>query len=394
MKLWLLNQLHLLNNLKKGFIVGQRHPYAFTVQKKTMSDSYHVDAAIKWLSSAQDHSRSDGVSSMYNLLSDTWGEAYRETTGYIIPTFIAYSKISNNKTFFERAFRMGDWEIKVQDKSGGVGEKINDGNVRLKIFNTGQVILGWCALFDETHSQKYLSAAQKAADWIIKHQDTNGGWDGDFSNNGAKTFDTRVAWALEELYKRAKNEKYRESAQKNILWAMSQQRKNGWFDATSLSSPEKPWTHLIAYTISGILKYSLITGDKNAFKSAMTASASVAKYFTNMGGSKFLPATFNSKWESDDQYSCLTGNFQFAVIWCILFKESGNEIFNKATEKMTYQMKQLQFINSPKNETYGGIAGSYPISGPYASYAIPNWGVKFFADMLIVKNHSEYNLLG
>ena len=32
---------------------------------------------------------------------------------------------------------------------------------------------------------------------------------------------------------------------------------------------------------------------------------------------------------------------------------------------------------------YGGLPGSYPIGGDYCSYAISNWGVKFFADALL-----------
>ena len=50
-----------------------------------------VDAAIEWLCAAQDRSKSNdgGVARDYSLLAD-WASSYPETTGYIIPTFLAH----------------------------------------------------------------------------------------------------------------------------------------------------------------------------------------------------------------------------------------------------------------------------------------------------------------
>ena len=80
------------------------------------SDSEHLDSALQWLCCAHDKG-SGGVSAGYSFLRG-WLPPYPETTGYIIPTMLRASKI--NGEFAERARRMGDWEIEIQLKNGGV----------------------------------------------------------------------------------------------------------------------------------------------------------------------------------------------------------------------------------------------------------------------------------
>ncbi len=62
---------------------------------------------------------SGGVSAGYSL-ENGWTPPYPETTGYIIPTFIKYSKLVNNKEYLNRAIKMADWEIEIQMKDGAV----------------------------------------------------------------------------------------------------------------------------------------------------------------------------------------------------------------------------------------------------------------------------------
>jgi len=50
---------------------------------------------------------------------------------------------------------LGDWEIAIQSPEGGAGEPVGVYVMRPRIFNTGQVILGWVALFAETGDNKY-----------------------------------------------------------------------------------------------------------------------------------------------------------------------------------------------------------------------------------------------
>src|SRR5688572_11741554 len=71
-------------------------------------DKVHLKAAMDWLSEAQDVMGSGGVSTLYDLRHNTWTKEYRETTGYIIETFVEYYRLSAEQEYLERAVRMGD----------------------------------------------------------------------------------------------------------------------------------------------------------------------------------------------------------------------------------------------------------------------------------------------
>ncbi len=382
------------HSFQKRVVLPLRFPGVFSTSENAETsatidtDATHLNLAIDWLKNTQDISNCPGIPAVYNILSNTWGNPYRETTGYIIPTFIALSKITGDSGYLSRAISMGDWEIQEQHLSGGIGEPRDDGNPGLKIFNTGQVMFGWCALYDETNEQKYLEAALRAARWLMKNQETNGTWE-KFSNNGPKTFDSRVAWALEEISKRSGNEQCADAARRAVEWTLGQQHENGWFSNTSLSKHGKPWTHLIAYTISGLWEYGYLKNDMRVMDAAEKSARVLAQHFVQLGISEFLSATFDQNWQPADNYSCLTGNAQFAFIWLRIFEKTRDELFLKAAKKMVEQMKGLQIRNTKDRRILGGLTGSHPMSGSYVAYGIPNWGVKFFADMLIADINIE-----
>lgn len=359
--------------------------------KKTYSDQKHLVSVVDWLKTAQNASGSAGVSAFYDLLDKKWGLPYRETTGYIIPTFVNYAKISTDKEFLERAVNMGNWEIENQDLGGGIGEIMNDGSLQLKIFNTGQVILGMCALYDKFNDKKHLETSIKAANWLLINQKDTGEWK-KFSNNGPKTFDSRVAWSLLEVYRRTGDQRYKTSAENHLKWVLGQQKKNGWFQNTGLSNLSRPWTHLIAYTISGLLECYIILKDEKFLKSALIPSEKILEYYKE-SGYNYLPGTFDQNWESKDKYSCLTGNAQMATIWIKLHKITGDKKFLDGAEKIIEQLKKLQIIKTNNANINGGLAGSHPISGEYAAYKLPNWVAKFFADALMLKENPDLPLL-
>ena len=139
-------------------------------------DAIHLKAVMDWLCKAQDITRCGGVSCYYDIISKKWGKPYRETTGYIIETFINYFYDTNNKTYLERAKKMGDWERNVQCEDGAFGEIKKDGTVNKKIFNTGQVMIGLVSLYKETKEKKYLEAAEKAGEWLVENQEQDGSW--------------------------------------------------------------------------------------------------------------------------------------------------------------------------------------------------------------------------
>ena len=76
--------------------------------------------AIAWLGRAQDHSTTadGGVARHYSLLSG-WGPSYPETTGYIVPTMLAWAEARGDEEALDRARRMLDWLTSIQLPDGG-----------------------------------------------------------------------------------------------------------------------------------------------------------------------------------------------------------------------------------------------------------------------------------
>src|SRR6266849_4149796 len=150
----------MLGLLAEDWRAGLRHP-------RPGDSRRHLDATMDWLCRAQNHAGGAGVSAGYSLVYD-WLAAYPETTGYIIPTFFDYAVLTGKEEFRVRAVRMAEWEIEIQMPSGAVlGGLYRHGQQDGPpvVFNTGQVILGWCRAFDETGDERFLLAALRGAKW-------------------------------------------------------------------------------------------------------------------------------------------------------------------------------------------------------------------------------------
>jgi hypothetical protein len=360
------------------------------IKYQPSSNKIHLKAAIDWLCRAQDITGCGGCSASYGF--DTgWKPPYPETTGYIISTFLKYSSFIGDKSFIDRAKRMGDWEIDIQMSSGAVrgGSGINDYPI---IFNTGMVILGWSDLYRYTGNQRYLSAAVKAADWLCLNQDSDGKWSKYTYNGIPHAYHSRVAWSLLEVYKNTNNSKYLDAAIRNIKWVLSLVQQNGWIEEMWFQRGENPLTHTIIYTLRGLLECSGILEGEIKIKTQdvvlQAAEIILQKYEMNKKPNhsmpEYLSGRFNSEWQQSANFSCLTGNAQVAIVWLKIYHFKSDERFLNAAIKITDQLKETHNLNSNNPGIRGGIAGCYPIWGNYMQFCYPNWAAKFFADSLIL----------
>ena len=79
-----------------------------------------IDAGSAWLCRSQNHSASqDGGVARHYILVTGWGVFYAETTGYIVPTLLAYAKLHGDATVYERARRMLKRLASIQLPCGG-----------------------------------------------------------------------------------------------------------------------------------------------------------------------------------------------------------------------------------------------------------------------------------
>lgn len=85
------------------------------------------------------------------------------------------------------------------------------------VYDTGQVIFGWLAAYDASGDERFLCAAKKSGDWLVSIQYPLGSWKKHQHLGVEKIIDTRVAWALLELYKHTNRNYYRQVAVNNLI---------------------------------------------------------------------------------------------------------------------------------------------------------------------------------
>ncbi len=339
-----------------------------------------IDGGISWLCSAQDGSASfdGGVAGWYSLRSG-WSASYPETTGYIVPTMLAYAKLRQAPAIRERAVRMLDWLASIQKVDGSfqgglVGSK-PDTSVS---FDTGQILLGLSHGVQELGA-KYLEPLRKAADWLVATQESEGYWcrfPPPRVVPGQRTYQTHIALALLEAGKVTANDSYVQAAIKNVNWAIGLQHDNGWFPRCCTCNYDEPITHFVAYALRGILAAYEHCRDQRLLAHALKTGEGLLSAIDESG---FLPGCLNHIWQGTVEWSCLTGTAQVAECWLLLYGFTGNTHFRDAAYMANAYVRRTLRLEGPR-EIRGAVKGSFPIDGDYCDYVYPNWAAKFMID--------------
>lgn len=339
-----------------------------------------IHEGITWLGRAQDRSASadGGVARDYSLIKG-WATSYPETTGYIIPTMLAYASEFNAPDARERAIRMLDWLVAIQLPDGGFqGGRIDSKPVMPVTFNTGQILLGLAAGAAGIDG-RYLAPMHRAAVWLVDSQDSDGCWrrhPTPFAAPGLKSYETHVAWGLLEAARVAPDRGYGEAGLVNVRWALQQQHDNGWFAHCCLSNPDRPLTHTIGYVLRGVLEAWRYSGDRLYLDAARLTADGL---MTALEPDGRLPGSLYSDWSPAADWVCLTGSVQNAHCWMMLYQGTGERRYLDAARKANAFVRRTIRLVGP-DETRGAVKGSFPVNGAYGRYEYLNWAVKFMVD--------------
>lgn len=374
---------------KIGFIVRDKSRYFFhrkdwlnLLGANAGQAEESLDRCISWLMVSTEKMKDDGMGSF--SLAGGWSASYPETTGYIIPTLLEYSRLSEREDCRDAALRSAHWLVSIQRKSGGwQGGRVNEQKPEI-VFNTGQILRGLLAAYRETKNEVYMSSLIRGADWLCDIQHPDGYWKDYALMNAARVYDSFVSYPLLMVWKETGDEKYRDHAVRNLEWIVRhKQKSNGWFEDcdNTMKHNNRPILHTIAYTIEGLLDSGLLLNNREFIEAAEFSAQKLEEIFKKDG---FLPGRFDEEWKGSE-HPILTGMAQMSNIWLKLHREGIYGSYYDSAAKMIHQLIWLQDKrNNKKKNTYGAIPGSFPVWGRYEPFAYPNWAVKFFADALML----------
>lgn len=354
-----------------------------------------AQAAVRWLLSAQDSTPDDGVSLGYFPCdmdqTKVWRPSYPETTGYIIPSLLEFSKRFNDSNVRERALQMAVWETEIQMPSGAVqaGPVCLPEEQEPAVFNTGMVLDGYTAAYRVTNAPGFLEAGRRAADFLLSDL----GCDGHFQTHGKfvskhryKTYNCLCAWSLYRFGEDVSDARYKKAAVKIVDAAVEQQHANGWFSNNCLTNPNAPLLHTICYTLQAVLEVGILTGCEKFITAAQRGTDPLLLRISPEG---FLRGSFFADWSPGLYSSCLTGNSQLAVVCYRLYELTGNSKYRTAADRLLNFLKALQVLDSDNSAIIGAMAGSFPLMGAYMTGGYPSWAAKYFLDALLFQDRLQ-----
>ncbi len=371
---------------------GWRGPYAGPSSPHLEE---HLQATYRWLCAAQDATPDGGVAGWFDLWKGGWMTPYPETTGYIIPTFLALAEARSEPDALARALRMADWEADIQMGDGSVLSGVIGTSPGPAVFNTGQAIFGWISAFEASGNERFGQAALAAAEWLARHQDADGAWRECLSmvtTAPVHTYNVRCAWALAYAATVLGKESLMESARRNCDWTLTQQNRAGWFAYAGFSQTEVPLLHTISYVIEGLLGVYAFTGEQRYLEGTRRAlDPIVAGYHAGQNGGRL-----DSRWRKTVSWRCVTGDAQIAVVLHRLerhcpgngYAETARRLIEDTTDAQIRTAGWSDSSSPPKSGASpagGGVPGSFPIWGKYMRFAFPNWAAKFYLDALLLE---------
>ena len=335
----------------------------------------HLVAAEAWLCRAQDATDDGGVSYGY-CLRGGWRPSYPETSGYIATTFFRLAD-DRDPSYAHRAQRILRWLVSIQNRDGSFANpRYGDDGI---VFDTGQVLFGLVRGYERCGDRALLDSARRAATWLTTIADGDGLWTRNEHLGHPHVYNTRTAWALLRMNQVEPAAERVAVARRNLDWAVSQQRANGFFDHAAFRPDRAPFTHTIAYTTRGLLECAALLDDDGYRRSAIRCADATLGHLRDDG---FLPSTIGPDGEATSTSCCLTGNCQFAIVWARLFDATRQAHYRTAAGRSLDYVMSTQDLTGNDADVHGAIKGSHPVWGRYAPLSYPNWATKFFVDAM------------
>ncbi len=338
-------------------------------------DETHLRAAAQWLLAAQQAGGGGGYAHSFHLL-EGWQPAYPETTGYIVPTLLRLHRRNGDGALKESAAAALRWLGSIQRSDGG----FCDLQGRKQAFDTGQILLGFNYAAANAPELANRDAQVRASRWLAAVQEPDGSFARNAYNAVPHAYYARVGAALVQAGRLLGEDGLRQAGLRNLRWTLAQQLPNGFFRHLSFEAGTPPYLHTMIYVIEGLLDGHAETGD-GALREAALRFAERLRALAE-SRDRILRSQYREDYAVANGEKCLVGLAQWAGVCFRLAREAAGPAWRSEGAKTLDFLKSQQILCADPR-LHGGLFGSAPPWGRYMRLAIPNWGVKFFADALL-----------
>jgi len=334
---------------------------------------------ISWMQQAFEAGGGGAAAAAYSLVLG-WGGPYPEITGYCIPTLLDAGRTLGDPSLGALAERAGYWLARTRLPSGAICRKQwTPSNDVPSVFNTGQVIDGWCALAAESADPQWANYARKSAEWLLAEQGPDGAWARSAYNGIPHTYYTRVAAPLARLALVTGEDRFAESARRQLDWTLTQQDADGWFHLAGFGPADIPTTHTIGYVIEGLVAAAGLLDAPQYIDAAERAARPMLEAFNRRG---VLAGRFDRGWRAATASRCVTGDAQVGAVWARLARITGDQSYRDGAARIADQVRLTIDVRDDVPELSGAIPGSMPRWGDYDPYSYPTHAAKFALDLI------------
>jgi len=294
-----------------------------------------------------------GLAHSFDVPTRKYVKPYPEVTGYVIKYFCDhYEKLSLNIVL------AGNKLVRIQDKKTGGYASFSNSDI-LYAFDTSQILIGLCALYQKTHKEKYKKAALKAGEFLLMMQMENGAiaptydrkkqeivinrslyeiWNGPWSGLMCK-----LTEGFQSLYELTSDSKYLEAKNKAA--------------AFYVNAEHIECTHPLGYWLEGLYEAGMVEKVDDILRE---------KVIPRIQGNGYIPYT------EELEYAYVSGVVQLGIVLC-------KRGFIEEAKKIRAYGRLVQ----SKSQT-GGIFQYADKNGELDNHVhteINSWGTKYFCEL-------------
>ncbi len=308
-----------------------------------------------------------------------WALPYPETTGYLIPTLLAWAEVRREEALANLACQFGRWLAELQMPEGAWAGGMVGGR-HPSAFNTAMIIDGLAALAARTpHQEIARTAAQRGLAWLLTALDVDGAWrKGLYVPGFVPAYHAYAVAAALRTAIRLEAKQAHEPLLRALHFYAGYFRPDGTLTHAGLKPGRWAFTHTLAYALHGLWETAQHFGESGIQQRVEDACR---RLYTAASQHGVIAGRYCEGWRGDYSFTSPVGNAQLSCLFRSVGRATLCSDFDEWADWAL--MAALKHQTRGRNpNTYGALPGSVPLWGPYMRGCFPNWGVKFLLDAL------------